>query len=221
MKLLTTSAKIEKSQNDNYLNAIMYLDPNYNKEVCKGASKGCKQSCLINSGRMIMPTAKNARLERTKMYFENQELFNTMLIGEIASLLYKANKQGKKLALRLNGTSDLDFSDIYKAFPMVTFYEYTKRPDLAKKLNKLDNVHITFSKHEKHSLDTVKRLVDSGVNVAVVFKSNVPSLFNNIQVINGDTNDRRFEDKKGRIVGLKLKGTKAVKNLAIDTGFAL
>jgi len=146
MKLLTTSAKIEKSQNNEWLNAVMYLEPNYNKDVCKGASKGCKQSCLINSGRMIMPNAKNARLERTKMYFDNKELFNTMLTGEIASLLYKATKQGKKLALRLNGTSDLDFSEIYKAFPMVTFYEYTKRPDLAKKLNKLDNYNYIYSR---------------------------------------------------------------------------
>jgi len=221
MKLLTTSAKIEKSQNDNWLNAIMYLDPTFNKEVCKGKSKGCTQSCLIFNGRMLMPTAQNARKERIAMYFENRELFNSMLIGEISSLLYKATKQGKKLALRLNGTSDLDFSDIYKTFPMVQFYEYTKRPDLAKKLSKLDNVDITFSKHEKHSIDTVKRLVESGVNVAVVFKTKVPSIFNNIEVIDGDKNDRRFEDKKGRIVGLKLKGTNAVKKLAIESGFAV
>ena len=221
MKLLTTSAKIEKSQNDNWLNAVMYLDPNFNKEVCKGASNGCKQSCLINSGRMVMPTAKNARKERTEMYFNNKELFNSMLMGEISSLLYKATKQGKKLAIRLNGTSDLDFSSIYKTFPGVQFYEYTKRPDLAKKLNKFDNVHITFSKHEKHSLATVKRMVDSGVNVAVVFKNDVPSLFNNIQVIDGDKNDRRFEDKQARIIGLKLKGTKAAKGIAIETGFAV
>jgi hypothetical protein len=221
MKLLTTSAKIEKSQNDNWLNAIMYLEPTYNKEVCKAKSKGCMKSCLIYSGRMPMANAVNARYERTRMYFEQKDLFLMQLKGEIAGLLAKATKQGKQLAIRLNGTSDIDWSEIYKVFPTVTFYEYTKRPDLAKKLSNIENVHITFSKHEKHSINTVKRMIDSGVNVAVVFKDKVPSLFNNIQVINGDKNDRRFEDKQARIVGLKLKGNNKIKTLAIESGFAV
>jgi hypothetical protein len=143
------------------------------------------------------------------------------LQGEIAALLYKATKQGKQLAMRLNGTSDLDWSSIYKAFPTVQFYEYTKRPDLAKKLHKINNVHITFSKHENHSTANVKHLLASGVNVAVVFNKEVPSEYINIQVIDGDKHDRRFEDKQGRIIGLKLKGTNKVKQLAIESGFAV
>jgi hypothetical protein len=31
--LTKSSAKLDKSQNDEYLNAVMYLDPLYNKEV--------------------------------------------------------------------------------------------------------------------------------------------------------------------------------------------
>ena len=59
MKLLTHySAKLDKSQNDEYLNAILYLDPTYNDNVCKGKSKGCFESCLVNSGRMRMDSAK-------------------------------------------------------------------------------------------------------------------------------------------------------------------
>jgi hypothetical protein len=222
MKLLTHSAaKIDKSQNDNWLNAVLYLDPHFNKEVCKGASKGCKQSCLINSGRMIMESAVNARQNRTAYYFNDRDMFTMTLQGEIAALLYKATKQGKRLAMRLNGTSDLDWSSIYKAFPSVQFYEYTKRPDLAKKLHKISNVHITFSKHENHSTLNVKKLLASGVNVAVVFNKEVPTEYINIQVIDGDKHDRRFEDTQGRIIGLKLKGTNKVKQLAIESGFAV
>lgn len=219
--LTKSSAKLDKSQNDEYLNAIMYLDPNHSKEVCKGASKGCKASCLINSGRMIMDSAVQARKNRTAMYFDNKPLFMVQLKGEIAMMLHKASKQGKKLAMRLNGTSDLDWTEVYNMFPMVQFYEYTKRPDLAKKLNKLDNVHITFSKHENHSMRTVRKLVGQGLNVAVVFKDKVPSELIDITVIDGDKNDRRFEDKTGNIIGLKLKGTKQTKKLAIDSGFAI
>jgi hypothetical protein len=219
--LTKTSVKIDKSQNDDWLNAVMYLDPNSDKNICKGASKGCRQSCLIYSGRMIMENAVNARKNRTDMYLKDKTLFNMILKGEISSMYMQAQKHGKRLAIRLNGTSDLDFSDIYTAFPFVQFYEYTKRPDLAKKLNKIDNVHITFSKHENHSNLAVDKLVKSGVNVAIVFKNQVPESFINIKVIDGDKHDRRFEDGKGSIIGLKLKGNNHVKKLAINSGFAI
>ena len=222
MKLLTQSAaKLDKSQNDNWLNVVMYLDPNYNKEVCKGASKGCKQSCLIYSGRMTMQTAVNARKERTRKYFEQRELFMMQLKGEIAEQLAKAERQGKKLAVRLNGTSDLNWSEIYDAFPMVQFYEYTKRMDLIKRNKDIANVDYTFSKHEKHGLKQIKNVLQQGINVTVVFDKAVPKTWENIEVIDGDKHDRRFEDNKGKIIGLKLKGTNAVKQLAINTGFAV
>lgn len=222
MKLLTHSAaKIDKSQNDNWLNAVLYLDPHYNKEVCKGASKGCKASCLINSGRMIMESAVTARKNRTQYLFNDRAMFMLTLKGEIAALLYKATKQGKKLAIRLNGTSDLDWVEVYQEFKDVQFYEYTKRLDIAKKLNDIPNVHITFSKHENHNEKNVKYLLASGINVAVVFNKEVPAKYIGKSVIDGDKHDRRFEDKQGRIVGLKLKGTNKVKALAIESGFAI
>ena len=220
--LLTSfSAKLDKSQTDNWLNAVMYLDPTFDKTVCKGKSKGCYASCLVNSGRMGMTLAVNARKNRTERYFNQRDLFLIQLKGEIASKLAQAQKQGKRLAIRLNGTSDLDWSEVYNTFPMIQFYEYTKRPDLAKKLSKLPNVDVTFSKHENHSSTAVKKVLDSGVNVAIVFKDQVPSTYIDVKVIDGDKHDRRFEDDKGRIIGLKLKGTNKVKQLAIQSGFAV
>tara|TARA_R110000796_G_scaffold228357_1_gene345455 strand:- start:35 stop:721 length:687 start_codon:yes stop_codon:yes gene_type:complete len=222
--LTKSSVKIDKSQNDDWLNAVMYLEPTYSTKVCKGRSQGCFKSCLIHSGRMPMASAVNARTNRTALYFEQNELFVMQLKGEIAGMLATATKQGKKLAIRLNGTSDLDFSEVYNSFKMVQFYEYTKRVDLAKKLGKLDNVDITFSKHENHSIESVKYLTDKQINVAVVFdtsKENIPTEYNGVTVINGDKHDRRFEDTKGRIVGLSLKGTNKVKQIARATGFAV
>ncbi len=212
MNLLTnSSAKLDKSQNDEWLNALLYLDPNYNSEVCKGRSKGCAKHCLIYSGRMVMSNAVNARAERTRLYFEENELFIMQLKGEIAGLLAKAKKQGKRLAIRLNGTSDIDWTNVYKSFPMVQFYEYTKRPYLASVLLDLENVHITLSKHEKMSWEKVQTVLNQGINVAVVFDK-VPETFKGIPVVNGDLHDRRFEDTKGMLVGLKGKG-----NIKSDT----
>ena len=220
--LLTSfSAKLDKSQSDSWLNAVMYLDPSYHQSVCKGRSKGCYESCLVNSGRMGMTMAVNARKNRTDRFFKQRDLFLIQLKGEIASKLAQAQKQGKRLAIRLNGTSDIDWSEIYNTFPMIQFYEYTKRPDLAKKLAKIDNVNVTFSKHENHSAKAVHKVLARGVNVAVVFSGKVPASYIDIKVIDGDKHDRRFEDDKGRIIGLKLKGTNKVKQLAIQSGFAV
>ena len=220
--LLTSfSAKLDKSQSDSWLNAVMYLDPSYDQSICKGRSKGCYESCLVNSGRMGMALAVNARKNRTERYFNQRALFMIQLKGEIASKLSQAQKQGKRLAIRLNGTSDIDWSEVYNTFPMIQFYEYTKRIDLAKKLSKLTNVNVTFSKHENHSDKAVKKVLDRGVNVAVVFNGKVPDSYIDIKVIDGDKHDRRFEDDKGRIIGLKLKGTNKVKELAIKSGFAV
>ena len=220
-KLLTTSAKIDKSLTDEWNSAVMYLDPNYNKDVCKGASKGCKASCLIYSGRMTMSTAVKARQKRTALYFEKPELFMMQLKGELYTLLAQSMAEGKQLAIRLNGTSDLDFADVYKAFPMIQFYEYTKRVDLIKKNAGIPNVHYTFSKHENHSTKQVKAVLDKGINVTVVYNGLVPKQWQGLDVIDGDKHDRRFEDKTGKIVGLKLKGTKQAKQAAIKSGFAV
>lgn len=224
MKLLSTSAKLEKSQNDDWLNVVLYLEPSVNyKTICAGASDGCKGSCLVNSGMMRMPTQKQARINRTQYYLNDYTGFKAQLIKELSSKLKSAQRQGKRLAARLNGTSDLDWSDIYKQFPEVQFYEYTKRANLAKSLASLSNIHITMSRNERTKPERIKMLTDKGINVAVVFddRKPIPTSYNGIKVINGDKHDRRFEDAQGVIVGLKLKGTNAVKDLARSTGFAV
>lgn len=223
MKLLSTSAKIDKSQNDNWLNVVLYLEPTEHKSICLGASKGCKASCLVNSGMMRMPVQTKARIERTRLYLADPSAFKAQLVSELRSALKRAQKAGKRLAARLNGTSDLDWSDIYKQFPEVQFYEYTKRVQIAERMQEYPNVHITMSRTERTKPERIKMLTDNGINVAVVFddKQPIPETFNGIKVIDGDKHDRRFEDGKGFVVGLKLKGTNAVKQIARDTGFAI
>jgi hypothetical protein len=223
MKLLSTSAKIDKSQNDEWVNVVMYLEPDADKSICLGASNGCRETCIKRTGMMAMPVQSAARLERTKLFLSDPVAFKAQLVKELSSKLKSATKQGKRLAARLNGTSDIDWSDIYAMFPTVQFYEYTKRADLARKLNTIDNVDVTMSRHEKHKPERIKMLTDQGVNVAVVFddKRPMPATYQGIQVINGDEHDRRFDDPKGVIVGLKLKGTNAVKDLARQSGFAI
>jgi hypothetical protein len=221
MKLLSTSAKLEKSQNDNWLNYVLYLEPSVDyKSICAGSSKGCRASCLVNSGMMRMPVQTKARIERTRLYIDDREAFMTKLVSELNAALKRAQKAGKRLAVRLNGTSDLDWSSVYMLYPDIQFYEYTKRVQIVKAVSELPNVHITMSATEKTTPERIKLVTDNGTNVAMVFADKVPATYKGFTVIDGDKHDRRFEDQQGVIVGLKLKGTNKAKQSAIDTGFA-
>ena len=105
-----------------------------------------------------MDNAKQARKARTEYLHQNPELFDIQLKGELLQAYAKAKRQGKILDVRLNGTSDLDWSRIYDAFPYIQFHEYTKRVDLALKLKQFKNVTVTFSRHENHSDSDILKL---------------------------------------------------------------
>jgi hypothetical protein len=219
--LSTSTAKLDKSQNSEWLNAILFLEPAMNYVgICPHSSKGCRQSCLTNSGMMRYPNAVKARHRRTSLWLESPEDFITLLNADILALKLQAKKVDKRLAIRLNGTSDIDWSEVYKRHPDVQFYEYTKRHKLAQKLYSFDNVHITLSAHERTTDNQINTALLSGINVAVVFRDVLPDTYQGHTVINGDDHDRRYEDTRGVIIGLKLKGTNKAKQAAIDSGFA-
>ena len=225
MKLFThSSAKLDKSQTKDWLNAILYLEPSVDyKTMCRASSEGCRGSCLTNSGMMRMPIPTAARVARTELFLNDVASFMTKLEREIDNLLHKATKEGKRLALRLNGTSDVDWTKTYAKYPEIQFYEYTKRPDMVKKAAGIPNLHMTFSRTENTKVSVLKRMVEAGANVAVVFddKKTMPTEYMGMQVLDGDDHDRRFEDGVGKIVGLTLKGTLASKQAARECGFAI
>jgi len=143
-----------------------------------------------------------------------------------------AIKQSARLGLvpvfRLNGTSDLAFekyevnrngqtyTNIFMAFPEVTFYDYTKI--LGRKIKSLANYSLTFSAADGNDAD-VYAAIQQGYNIATVFglkkTEPMPETYMGLPVFNGDESDLRFLDPKGVIVGLYAKG-KAKKD---TTGF--
>ena len=221
MKLLTmahANAKTAKNgKDDRFHTAILHLAP-YNKsgyQVCPAASNGCAMACLNTAGRGRFDNVQQARTRKTKLFFQDRELFLTQLIDDIGLLTFQANKLDKIPVVRLNGTSDIDwenvlidnFCNIFEYWPNVQFYDYTKRIDRLTKLvkNPYDNYHITFSNSENN--DRVSRLaLELGFNVAVVFRNELPELYWGYPVVNGDDTDLRFIDNKNSIVGLKAKG---------------
>lgn len=240
MKLLTLgNPKTAKGQARNYLTGVLHLAP-YNLSgvnVCPMAEiAGCVQGCLNTAGRggiakggmVTQASAKDGsrtnaiqlcRIRRTRLFLENRDEFIRQLSWDIAELVEKATDLGLKVAVRLNGTSDIRWEDIpygrhgvwaniFARFPHVQFYDYTKIPNRRRALD-IPNYHLTFSySHKPEFAHYVYRAIQSygDVNLAVVFAGPAPKEFYGRKVVNGDEHDLRFLDPKGVVVALKAKG---------------
>ena len=147
---------------------------------------------------------QQARIRKTRMFFEARDEFMAQLEKDIALGIRQAKKFGLTPVFRLNGTSDLAWEKygIIEKFPEVQFYDYTKV--LGRKVSHLKNYHLTFSAADGNDRD-VARAVDEGMNVAVVF-DRLPEQYMGRPVFDADETDLRFLDPKGVIAGLKAKG---------------
>lgn len=220
MKLLSigADAKTVKGEKFGVMTGIQYLAPAdvSGHNTCPNASAGCKAACLFTSGMAgAFASINKARTEKTLFFFNNRAEYGKQLLKEIGALVKKAAKQNLTPAVRLNGTSDLawesiqfDGKSVMEHFPSVQFYDYTKSAKRAKRHaeGKMPtNYHLTFSRSESNQADVVEVLNANG-NVAVVFHDRLPATYLGKPVVDGDESDLRFNDAKGVVVGLKVKG---------------
>lgn len=212
MKLLsTTNYKTSKGEKLGILTGILYLAPAKisGYEVCPMRSAGCTAACLYTAGMGAFSNVQQARIKKTKMFFEQREEFFKLLHKDIKSLIAKAKKENLVPAVRLNGTSDINWVrfKIFEQYPEVQFYDYTK---MLNHLTKdVANYHITFSKNESNDVDC-KIALERGYNVAVVFNTkkglSLPPFWNDYPVYDGDDTDVRFYDPNNHVIGLRAKG---------------
>jgi len=214
MKLLTTqNYKTIKGEKLGVLTGILYLAPAKLSgfEVCPKRSAGCTASCLYSAGMGAFSNVQKARIQKTLFYFGDRPKFLELIKQDIKKLQKQAKKDGQRLAIRLNGTSDLNWlqHDIFASFPDVQFYDYTKVFNrLTKEIP--SNYHLTFSKSENNDSECVQAL-KLGFNVAVVFDTKkgeqLPETWNGFPVYDGDETDARFLDPRGGyVIGLRAKG---------------
>jgi hypothetical protein len=237
---INISAKIEKNKKVfNQRTYSLYLSPakisGYN--TCIYATPECKLGCLNTSGRagmehgMDKKTITNARIKKTKLFFEQTEFFMNWLVAEIKAEQQKAIKYNEGFSVRLNCTSDIDWARVYlnnknifEIFPNVDFYDYTKNPN--KFDNKPENYHLTFS-YTGRNWDKCEELLNKGHNIAVVFnigkKDVLPETFRGYKVVDGDISDYRIADEKGVVIGLIWKniGDKVLNNKIKNSIFAI
>jgi hypothetical protein len=238
MKLLSVgNPKVLKGLKQGFNTYILHLAPAdlSGYQTCPKATAGCKAACLNTAGRGGMfkkgentNTIQQARIRKTKMFFENRSEFMAQLVKDIELGIKQSIKKDLIPVFRLNGTSDLAFEkyevvrngvlyrNIFEAFSDIQFYDYTKM--LNRKVNNIKNYSLTFSAADGNDSDVTKAIAQ-GYNIATVFgikkTEPMPEYYNGLPVFNGDESDLRFLDPKGVVVGLYAKG-KAKKD---NTGF--
>lgn len=216
---VNSSSKMAKGLKYNESTYIIYLAPAKlsGYEVCPMRTDECTAACLNESGRNKIDIHKNqinqARIKKTKLFFEDREFFMGWLIYEIGKEKQKAERSGLRFSVRLNGTSDLDPTtfkldnkNILEWFPDVSFYDYTKVSKRFRLLEKYSNYDLTYSFSGYNMMDCINLLKEGKGRVAMVFEGKkLPTKWSGYDVIDGDAYDMRYLDEENVIVGLKFK----------------
>ena len=216
-KLLSVNSnpKIDKSNkvSEKYWSCIMHLRPISTKICPYQDIAKCKDACLNTAGLGgVYPSIQKARQKKTDLFLNDRDEFMQQLVKDINTFIRACQRKDKRPAIRLNGTSDIQweyieidgYENIFAMFPEVQFYDYTKIP--TRKIDHIPNYHLTWSYSEAN--DKYAKMFDKVPNnKAVVFKNKIlPSMFKGLKVIDGDTHDMRFLDEPNSVVGLKAKG---------------
>lgn len=209
-----TNIKTAKNDLETY---ILYMAPADQVEgfnLCPFASEGCKKSCLYSAGRGKFSNVQQSRINKSKFWGFDRANFYIQLASELLNIHDKAIKKGIKIAIRLNGTSDIDHLYLLERYSGINFldpfynnllfYDYTKNPNHISRY-KNTSYKITFSRSESNEAEA-KQVLKNGGNIAVVFADELPQFYLGYPVINGDLTDLRYFDPSNVVVGLKAKG---------------
>ncbi|TAY37194.1 GP88 family protein [Rhizobium leguminosarum] len=216
-----------------YETAIMYLAPftMAGSNVCPMAEQaGCVKGCLNTAGRGAYNNVQQARIAKTKRYLASRTAFMADLVTDLERFVAYCKRKGVKPAVRLNGTSDIQWEvahyasrgdargSVFELFPEVQFYDYTKVYKRAYRQLPV-NYALTLSysaANPAYAEVVTKAAQETGANLAIVYRTKelrdyfVGKLvqYGNAcrDVIDGDETDMRFLDPKGVIVGLYAKG---------------
>jgi hypothetical protein len=218
---VSSDAKTIKGETLGFLTGILYLAPATTTKwnTCPMAKLAqCDVACLNSAGRGAFSSVQQARINKTTWFFTERNSFMQQLVVDIARLIKKANKQGLKPLVRLNGTSDIrwetigftdtdgiEYVNIFAAFPNIQFYDYTKRGN---RTELPSNYDLTFSYSGVEGFQPyVENALLNNMRMAVVFRKekDIPQTFMGIPVVSGDNSDVRHLDDKV-IVGLYAKG---------------
>jgi len=148
-------------------------------DVCPASTPECRASCLgPHSGRGKMKNTQKSRIDKTHFMINHPKHFYAKLDHEITAAKTSAAKKGQKLAVRLNGTSDIPHEhmapQLFAKHHDVQFYDYTKVTGRAHNAAMPKNYHLTTSSsglnHPDSNWKSVRKHLDKGGVASMVFR---------------------------------------------------
>ncbi len=222
----TTNAKTSKNSLETF---ILYMSPaaqnSKGADLCPFRSRGCTAACLYTAGRGKFNNVQRARMNKSEYFIRDKKTFLSQLALELKAINKRQLKKGTKAAIRLNGTTDVDFLYLLKnrvgldalQLEGLVFYDYTKDPHRVKRYAGT-NYTLTFSRAEDNEPQALEVLKNSGI-VSAVFAEKLPQFYKGFEVFDGDKADdimikaskavkvlKRTRKGQGLILGLKAKG---------------
>jgi len=211
---VNSSQKLVKGSLQGFDSLGLYLSPasKSGKNLCSFSCNGCEAACLDESGHNLIEKRAGhnsidiARILRSWTLEFRKDIAYKILSQEIISGNRKALKNGRKFCVRLNCTSDVDFSDLIASFPEIQFYDYTKNPNNTG----AENHHITFSwgGFSKGRLQHYRDALARGQKIAFpIVKTDVERVLNLPNTQSFDQTDLRFLDGPEQFGILAVKET--------------
>lgn len=214
-------------------------------EVCPRRTPGCSFSCVGQTGlSSVFANIMEARIRKTREFFADRRGFLAQLDRELSHASHHQRKLGQLAYVRLNAYSDIAWESMLPLadYPGLRFYDYTKirsraiasasraRAFIDHKGRQI--YRLCYSDSERDALPSTLSVIDAGGTVAVVLSDiqyvpsagivgKMPKAYLGRKLIDGDRHDNRFRDPPGVFVGLRLKGNKAERAHARETGFAV
>lgn len=217
-ELLTDETGNEKlAKGDGVRLFMLALAPHTTSSIgnlCPFSTPSCRDSCVAFSGNGGFPAVLRARRARVEFLVSNPASFLRVLVDILDKAVAKSD-----IAVRLNGFSDIRWERVlpdwfWARYSDVKFYDYTKhsmasRPKLPK------NYSLTYSVTEKSTNSEILKAKSAGRSIAVVVpvrggKLRTTGVLRPLPftgMIDGDINDRRFNDPAGSVVALRMKGS--------------
>ena len=205
--------------------------------VCPHATAGCLDACVGTCGlAAVFGSVQAARIRKTRAFFQRRSEFVSRTITELNNAYRWCRKHDRQGVVRLNTFSDVAWEHLIcldEFQDRLRFYDYTK--SIQRAMNAAsgkplyDNYRLCYSVNESSNMDAVLDLLRAGGTAAVVLnvryvngnnKDPMPATYMGFPLIDGDATDDRSMDPRGCFVGLRLKGTRAKRQAALDAGFA-
>lgn len=195
-----------------------------NVTFCPKATIGCILGCVTNhSYHASLAQTQQTRVLRDAFITTRPDLALALTADQLRRTVARAGGKDKA-RWRVNISDDIRWEVVAPGLLDVAPLGYTYTKWLPSERPAIDGLSIVYSANERWTDADIVEACSAGHRVAVVFdvpKGKLPTTWNQIDVVDGDSTDDLYEHPAGTIVALAVKGRTAdIKEEMARTGFA-